>query len=709
MKIKLFYFLLIIGCLAKTFGASVTVSHIKIYPGQTILYKIMGQGTHFTDASTKFNYSTTELQVNNYTVVSDIMITMTLTCIANNLVFPIGGSGIQTYCNISGIDGLLDLGLKIGDPSKRIILAEPYLLKREQTTDLYFYCEYTHFASVPENRIQVDNYNRDISPVRINLITPINDTCIKVNITIKPNIDPGLKTFWIMNAVDGTVGKTVKILALDFGRIAGVSPATVQQSANTSFAILASNADFTTGTNTIHFKRNGIIDSNISVTGINVLTSTTLNIAAFVGVSTPPGLYDVQIQNSVLGNLGWNKCFLVNSPAFNGVISNMSKTSFTQKDTNTPISISGNGLQYPAGSSIVFYDHNGDIAAIEARNPILQGSYSLSCNIAVSNSVKSGKYNMVIHTQTGKYIYQNISVNNSFTNGSILAVVPSNIRYDQPKTLKIVGKGIQFDSTKSNIWIQYYSFNQSIPEFAEKITLTDLRVYNRDTLGITIYPRKAGSSLDQQSLAITYYDDSSGIIYAVSTIWANPVLTLLSPNAAAQNSRIKLSINCDRAGFDNNSTILFYKDQMLSNHFITENYKTTGIDNLVVDVTLSNNADTGLYTIRCMKVFGDYIDLPDVFRVSGKKVGLKELQQEPGLKVYPNPAKDLCYVSLANMQNKSFSVELWSLDGKQVYNKSFQEHDNNLIELQVSSLEKGIYIIRLVADDSVLLSKILIE
>ncbi len=98
---------------------------------------------------------------------------------------------------------------------------------------------------------------------------------------------------------------------------AGVSPATVQQSANTSFSILASNADFTNGTNTIHFLRNGIIDSNISITSINILTGTTLNVGALIAAGTPPGLYDINIQNSVLGNIGWNKCFLVNSPAFN--------------------------------------------------------------------------------------------------------------------------------------------------------------------------------------------------------------------------------------------------------------------------------------------------------------------------------------------------------------------------------------------------------
>ncbi|MBI1227404.1 MAG: T9SS type A sorting domain-containing protein [Bacteroidetes bacterium] len=75
-------------------------------------------------------------------------------------------------------------------------------------------------------------------------------------------------------------------------------------------------------------------------------------------------------------------------------------------------------------------------------------------------------------------------------------------------------------------------------------------------------------------------------------------------------------------------------------------------------------------------------------------------QVEPGLAVYPNPAKDVVYFTLPNNANPDF-VEVKSVDGKRML---FEKSSNN--KLNISNLGDGVYILRVKSGDRIYQQKI---
>lgn len=75
--------------------------------------------------------------------------------------------------------------------------------------------------------------------------------------------------------------------------------------------------------------------------------------------------------------------------------------------------------------------------------------------------------------------------------------------------------------------------------------------------------------------------------------------------------------------------------------------------------------------------------------------------------VYPNPAKNKLLIQLANdFSNKAKNIELYSLLGKKVLQKSFS---NTSTELDVSDLSSGIYMLKCRIEDRLITKKVVIE
>jgi len=74
--------------------------------------------------------------------------------------------------------------------------------------------------------------------------------------------------------------------------------------------------------------------------------------------------------------------------------------------------------------------------------------------------------------------------------------------------------------------------------------------------------------------------------------------------------------------------------------------------------------------------------------------------------VYPNPFEDILSLKLGNELSSKITVEIRSMDGKLVYNNRFTGTDSN-IQLALSHLESGMYLLKLSLDNSESFYKIL--
>ena len=78
----------------------------------------------------------------------------------------------------------------------------------------------------------------------------------------------------------------------------------------------------------------------------------------------------------------------------------------------------------------------------------------------------------------------------------------------------------------------------------------------------------------------------------------------------------------------------------------------------------------------------------------------KNLSIENSIEIFPNPANDLLNVKFKNSKAKTISI--LNLEGRELFRKKV---NNQLIELEVNGLEKGIYFLKIRMDEKVLARK----
>lgn len=82
----------------------------------------------------------------------------------------------------------------------------------------------------------------------------------------------------------------------------------------------------------------------------------------------------------------------------------------------------------------------------------------------------------------------------------------------------------------------------------------------------------------------------------------------------------------------------------------------------------------------------------------------------PPINVYPNPVRDILYLESERYEINELTLQIWSMTGILVYTESIEIHSDNFKKsINVSNLNKGVYILRMTIDNRSFYRKILIE
>ncbi|OFY94795.1 MAG: hypothetical protein A3K10_04725 [Bacteroidetes bacterium RIFCSPLOWO2_12_FULL_31_6] len=143
---------------------------------------------------------------------------------------------------------------------------------------------------------------------------------------------------------------------------------------------------------------------------------------------------------------------------------------------------------------------------------------------------------------------------------------------------------------------------------------------------------------------------------------------------------------------------------------ITTTYTWTGNDN-----TWSNtNGDYGAYNYDVYGNLTDYTYNTSSYSFAGlyeydctAVVGIEENQiNENSILVFPNPAKDKIVIS--NLANEETSIEIYDFNGKVVKNIN-EIPNNNEQEINLSELNSGIYFIKVLQNNQIKTSKLILQ
>lgn len=99
----------------------------------------------------------------------------------------------------------------------------------------------------------------------------------------------------------------------------------------------------------------------------------------------------------------------------------------------------------------------------------------------------------------------------------------------------------------------------------------------------------------------------------------------------------------------------------------------------------------GTYNYQCdPHVSFGMVGKIEVTTTTGIESMISRMEQ---ISVYPNPAKEKLYLSLANSENTDITLQIYNLSGTLLKNSTFL-YSNSPVEMDISNLKKGAYFIR---------------
>ncbi len=115
--------------------------------------------------------------------------------------------------------------------------------------------------------------------------------------------------------------------------------------------------------------------------------------------------------------------------------------------------------------------------------------------------------------------------------------------------------------------------------------------------------------------------------------------------------------------------------------------------------TVANN-----YDIKITAYDTSFANVSDVFSLNVlQSISINDVDSN-NIKIYPNPTSDFLYISL----NKGFSnIQVIDVAGKMI--KNIQVNDSNNLEINVSNINSGIYFVKFINDNEIILKKIIIQ
>jgi hypothetical protein len=465
---------------------------------------IVGQGTHFAQASTVANFGS-GITVNSLTVTDATHATAVIS------ISELAAIGVRTATLTTlGEVASLGNGFTVNAATPVLTSVTPSTGQQQQSLNVNILGNFTHFVQ----GTTVASFGAGIT---VNSLTVNNATSATAAITISPTADILHVVNVGLRNVTLTTGAEVVTLASGFRILAG--PAVIssltpnnadQGAANLSVNIVGTNTNFAAGTTTVNF------GPSITVHSVNVVDATHLTAVISIAPGATTGLRGVSATTG--GELAViNNGFTVN--AATPVIISATPTSGAQ-GTTLNVAIVGLFTNFVQGTSVATFG-NG----ITINSTTVTDATHASANITIDPLAVANNRNVTVITgpevavganrfliTPGTAAISSLTPNSGTQgqNGLSVAIVGSNSHFTNGFTTANFGPGITVDT----------------------LTLTDA---THATAVITIAPN---ATVGPHTVSISTQGEQIALANAFTVIAATPVLTSVNPNVGRQGETL---------------------------------------------------------------------------------------------------------------------------------------------------------------------------
>jgi uncharacterized protein YfaS (alpha-2-macroglobulin family) len=600
MKRTFFISILLLISFCVYSASLVSVSPATATQGQTLAVTITGLNTHFNQTSSTISFS----QASTSTVINSSNITrINDTSISASFTIPTNSATGDFNVNLNNVlDGtlLLPNGFQISaDPTIKLVSVTPATATQGQTLAVTITGANTHFNQTSSTI----SFSQASTATIINSgsITKINDTSISASFTIPANAALGNYDVNLSNVLDGSLSKTNVFLIKTNTSLTAISPSNAIQGQTLDVTITGVNTHFNQASSTINFRQaSGTIISSGTITKIN---DTSISASFTIPANASLGNYDVNLSNSLDGNLSIPNGFLVKS---NTALTSISPSTTTQGQTLS-VTITGLNTHFNQASSSISFSQASSSTIINSGTITKINDSSISASFTIPANASTGSYDVNLSNSLDGAItlYNGFVINADYTK-KLTSISPETAAQGQTLSVTITGVNTHFNQTSSTISFSQASSGTIIN--SENITkINDSSISANFTI-------PANASLGSYDVNLSNSLDGSLSILNGFLVKLNTALTSVSPSTAIQGQTLTVTITGVNTHFNQASSTSL--SQASSGAYINSNTLTKISDTSIqVEFMIPMNTPAGKYDLNLYDTFDGYLTLTDGFQI----------------------------------------------------------------------------------------------
>jgi len=315
MKIKYTLTFLYVLAAFMGFSQTITISPNSANKGQSLPVSITGIGTNFSRGSNTVTFirqgtSTTDVTLSNLTVISNNLMGGLL----NVSSTAVAGAYTVRVTNPQNTTVNLTNGFTVNNTSSTpsLVSVTPNTGMQGQTLAVSITGLNTNFSS-GSNTIKFFKQGTESFDFYELSNSPINNNLLSASIIIDPSAPIGVYSVGVENNIDGLVMLNNSFTVTQNNKsITTIAPNNGTQGQTLNVTITGLNTNFTTGSPSFYFIRQGSPTSDIQTLNITATSPTQANVQISINLDAPTGLYDVGYFNINDGAILKANAFTVN-------------------------------------------------------------------------------------------------------------------------------------------------------------------------------------------------------------------------------------------------------------------------------------------------------------------------------------------------------------------------------------------------------------
>lgn len=664
------------------------VSPSDIGAGQKRTITISANKTSFKSVTTRvwINQGSVNIYPSSYSILASDAVKATFTIPANT---SLGYYNVNVY-DTTDATLTLENGIRITRPRiKSISPAKASAGKSLTATVSAFGMHYLKDSIsdvwLVNGSDKIPGYNFSIS----------NDSTFNAKFSI-----PGTSSGYYKLFVVGGKGDTLQLdsaMKIDMvSEIKLISPDSSLVNNNLTVSINGKNLKLKTGTISVWLSKDSSI---INGTNIAIGTDDSLSFKVTIPSNAASGYYDVNISNSISGNVAKPHAFYITSSFAAARIVTVKPDSARRTKTLSLVII-GQNSNFTATPELWFTQGS---VTLYPDKLTANSNTSLSADITIPLNASLGWYNAnVSDYKDGNLDYSNALYVEDKPAGALTTAFPDSVYQGDSVTVDIYGSNTILDHTKSyDILLKQGSITSIVAYHISIISSEHIRAsfYAGYTDAIGWYELSISNSYDQLSLA--------NALRVVKTLHP-PVIVSFSPHKAVQGDTVVMDIRGDRTNFSQYATVYLLSGDSI---MLTGTVKAAAsATDMQVQFAIPRSATAGSWHLFVDDRSSGLLEADSVFTLLPETGITENLQNGLLLKAYPDPFEQDIQLEYHLAAATGVQLQLTDISGRVLYSRLMGEQEAGnfhfILPAADLKLRPGVYFIRLDAGDSLAVVKV---